>query len=73
MTTDRMGADPFASLIETCGTNGVEPYVWLGSTLEIAAGHPQSRIHELLPWNFDLVFCLISQLKYLSVRCPMAP
>ena len=43
-----------ASLIETCKMNGVEPHAWLRSTLEkIAAGHPQSRIHELLPWNFD--------------------
>ena len=34
--------------------NGVEPCAWLKSTLEkIAAGHPQSKIHELLPWNFD--------------------
>ncbi len=43
-----------ASLIETCRMNGVEPCAWLTSTLEkIAAGHPQSKIHELLPWNFD--------------------
>ena len=43
-----------ASLIETCKMNGVEPYAWLESTLEkIAAGHPQSKIDELLPWNFD--------------------
>ena len=43
-----------ASLIETCKMNGVEPYAWLKSTLEkIAGGHPQSRIDELLPWNFD--------------------
>ena len=42
-----------ASLIETCKTNGIEPYAWLKSTLEkIAAGHPNSRIDELLPWNF---------------------
>ena len=28
--------------------NGVEPCAWLKITLEkIAAGHPQSRIHEL--------------------------
>ena len=33
--------------------NGVEPYAWLKDTLEkIAAGHPNSRIDELLPWNF---------------------
>ncbi len=43
-----------ATMIETCKMNGVEPYAWLKSTLEkIAAGHPQSKIHELLPWNFD--------------------
>ena len=43
-----------ASLIETCKMNAVEPYAWLKCTLEkIARGHPQSRIHELLPWNFD--------------------
>ncbi len=43
-----------ASLIETCKLNGVEPYAWLKSTLEkIAAGHPHSRIRELLPWNFS--------------------
>ena len=43
-----------ATLIETCKMNGVEPYAWLKSTLEkIAAGHPQSRIAELLPWNFQ--------------------
>ena len=43
-----------ASLIETCKMNGVEPYAWLKSTLEkIAAGHPQSQIHDLLPWNFE--------------------
>ena len=43
------------SLIETCKMNGVEPYAWLKSTLEkkIAADHPQLRLHELLPWNFD--------------------
>ena len=42
-----------ATLIETCKMNGVEPYAWLKSTLErIAASHPQSRLHELLPWNF---------------------
>ena len=34
--------------------NGVEPYAWLKSTLEkTAGGHPQERIRELLPWDFD--------------------
>ena len=42
-----------ASLIETCKMNGVEPYAWLKDTLQkIAAGHPNSHIEELLPWNF---------------------
>jgi hypothetical protein len=43
-----------ASLIETCKINGVEPFAYLKSTLEaIAAGHPQNRIDDLLPWNFQ--------------------
>ena len=47
-----MGLDRFAD--PTCKMNGVEPCAWLKSMLEkIAAGHPQSEIDELLPWNFD--------------------
>ena len=43
-----------ASLLQTCRLNRVEPYDWLKNTLEkIATGHPQARVHELLPWNFD--------------------
>ena len=43
-----------ASLIETAKLNGVEPYAYLKATLEaIAAGHPASRIDEMMPWNFD--------------------
>ena len=42
-----------ASLIATAKINGVEPFAYLKATLEaIAAGHPASRIDELLPWNF---------------------
>lgn len=42
-----------ASLIETAKINGVEPFAYLKTTLEaIAAGHPQGRIDDLLPWNF---------------------
>ncbi|MDE0436660.1 MAG: transposase domain-containing protein [Bryobacterales bacterium] len=41
------------SVIDTAKPNHVEPYGWLKATLEaIAAGHPNSRINELLPWNF---------------------
>ena len=43
-----------ASLIETAKLNGVNPHAWLRATLEaIAAGHPNSRLDDLLPWNFD--------------------
>ena len=43
-----------ASLIETAKINGVEPFAYLKSTLEaIAAGHPQHRLDDLLPWNFQ--------------------
>ena len=42
-----------ASLIDTCKMNGVEPYAWLKDTLEkIPAGHSNSRIDDLMPWNF---------------------
>ena len=42
-----------ASLTQTARLNGVEPYAWLKATLEaIATGHPNSRVDELLPWNF---------------------
>ncbi|WP_366268563.1 transposase domain-containing protein [Rhodobacter sp. 24-YEA-8] len=42
-----------ASLIGTCNINGVEPFVYLSTTLTgIAGGHPQSRLGDHLPWNF---------------------
>ena len=42
-----------ATLIETAKMNAVEPCAYLKATLEaIAAGHPASRIDELLPWAF---------------------
>lgn len=42
-----------ASVIETCKINGIEPLAYLKATLTaIANGHPQSRIDDLLPWNF---------------------
>jgi len=42
-----------ASLIETCKLNTVDPQAWLAATLTaIANGHMQSRVNELLPWNY---------------------
>jgi len=44
-----------ASLIETCKLNAVDPHDWLAQTLTaIAGGHPQSRIEDLLPWNYTV-------------------
>lgn len=45
-----------ASLIETCKLNSVDPYAWLTATLHaITADHKQSRINELLPWNYPAI------------------
>jgi len=42
-----------ASLIETCKLNAVDPHAWLNNILTaIVNGHKQSRIDELLPWNY---------------------
>ena len=42
-----------ASLIETCKLNAVDPQAWLTTTLSsIAGGHMQSRVKDLLPWNY---------------------
>ncbi len=42
-----------ASLIETCKLNTIDPHAWLTGTLTaIVNGHKQSRIEELLPWNY---------------------
>jgi len=42
-----------SSLTQTARLNGVEPFAWLKVALEaIAAGHPNDRIDDLLPWNF---------------------
>ncbi len=42
-----------ASLIETCKLNAVDPHAWLSDTITaIINGHKQSRIDELLPWNY---------------------
>jgi transposase len=42
-----------ASLIETCKLNGIEPHAYLTATLTaIVNGHKQSKINDLLPWNY---------------------
>ena len=50
------GADNWgviASLIETCKMNAINPYARLADTLTaIVRGHKQSKIDDLLPWNY---------------------
>ena len=42
-----------ASLIGTCRINGVNQHAYLADVLErIVAGHPQSRIDDLMPWSY---------------------
>ena len=40
------------SLIVTAKLNDVDPQAWLADVLARIAGHPASRIDELLPWNW---------------------
>ncbi len=48
-----------ASLIETCKLNGVDPHVYLTDVIsKIVNGHPNSRIHDLLPWAYPAASAL---------------
>ena len=52
--SDRGGdrAAAMYSLTYTAKLNGVDPRAWLADVLARIAGHPASRLHELLPWNW---------------------
>ena len=39
-------------LIVTAKLNDVDPQAWLADVLTRIAGHPASRLNELLPWNW---------------------
>lgn len=41
-----------ATLLATAKLNDVDPQAWLADVLARIAGIPQSRLHELLPWNW---------------------
>jgi transposase len=42
-----------ASLIETCKLNNIEPHAYLAAILRaIVNDHKQSKIEDLLPWNY---------------------
>jgi len=40
------------SLIVTAKMNDVDPQAWLADVLARIAGHPATRLDELLPWNW---------------------
>ena len=40
------------SLIITAKMNNIDPQAWLADVLARIAGHPASRLDELLPWNW---------------------
>jgi transposase len=45
-------AAAMTTLITTAKLNDVDPQAWLADVLGHIAGIPQSRLHELLPWNW---------------------
>jgi hypothetical protein len=47
---DRAAA--MATLLQTAKLNDVDPQAWLADALARIAGTPQSRLAELLPWNW---------------------
>jgi hypothetical protein len=52
--SDRGGqrAAAMYSLIVTAKMNDIDPQAWLADVLARIAGHPASRLDELLPWNW---------------------
>jgi hypothetical protein len=47
-----MRAAAMYSLIVTAKMNDIDPQAWLADVLVRIAGHPASRLDELLPWNW---------------------
>ena len=42
----------WASIIQTCRANDVDPFEYISETLRKINGHPANKIQELLPHNF---------------------
>ncbi|SEF12735.1 IS66 C-terminal element [Rhizobiales bacterium GAS191] len=42
------------SLIVTAKLNDVDPQAWLADVLDRIAGHPASKLDELMPWNWKV-------------------
>jgi transposase len=45
-------AAAMATLIMTAKLNDIDPLAWLADVLARIAGTPQTKLHELLPWNW---------------------
>ena len=60
--SDRGGrrAATLYSLIVTAKMNGIDPQAWLADVLSRLAGHPASRLDELLRWNWQRARSVIS-------------
>ncbi|MEQ1711374.1 MAG: IS66 family transposase [Hyphomicrobium sp.] len=56
-----MRAAAMYSLIVTAKMNDIDPQAWLADVLARIAGHPASRIDELLPWNWKSAGAAISR------------
>ena len=52
--SDRRGerAAVMYTLIGTAKLNDVDPQAWLADVLDRISDLPQTRLHELLPWNW---------------------
>ncbi|MGE5804042.1 MAG: IS66 family transposase [Gemmatimonadota bacterium] len=61
--SDRGGerAAAMYSLIVTAKMNDIDPQAWLADVLGRIAGHPASRLDELLPWNWRLATAAITR------------
>jgi hypothetical protein len=49
------------SLIVTAKMNDIDPQAWLADVLARIAGHPASRLDELLPWNWRPTAAAVSR------------
>jgi transposase len=56
-----MRAAAMYSLIVTAKLNDIDPQAWLADVLARIAGHPASRLDELLPWNWRPANAAISR------------